>query len=162
MWVFADSPGKGLPLRRGGQAFTLVEVMVAVAVMGILLIGLYAGLGFGFQQIQLGREDERATQILAERMEVVRLLSWDQLVNLPGYIPTNFVDSFSVASPTNTPAGSLMYTGTVQVIVPPITENYSNDLRLIQISLQWQSEGLLHQRSMSTFASRYGLQNYVY
>jgi hypothetical protein len=136
--------------------------MMSVAVMGVMLVGLYGGLGYGFKQIQLAREDERATQIMAERMEVVRLLSWDQLVNLPGYVPTNFTASYSVAAPTNAPASSQMYTGTVAVVNVPISESYASNMRQIQISLTWQSEGLTHTRTMSTFVSRYGLQNYVY
>jgi prepilin-type N-terminal cleavage/methylation domain-containing protein len=153
----------GLPIDGRRKGFTLVEVMMAVGVLGIMLVGLYGGLGYGFKQIQLAREDERATQILAERMEVVRLLSWDQLVNLPGYMPTNFVDSYSVFNATNTlTASSLMYTGTVAVVSAPISESYSPDLRMIRLTLSWRSEGLLHQRTMSTYSSRYGLQNYVY
>jgi hypothetical protein len=144
------------------QAFTLAEVMVSVCVMGVLLITLYGGLSFGFAQIQIAREDERATQIIAERMEVLRLLSWDQLVNLPGYVPTNFTASYSVANATNAPASSLIYTGSVVLANAPISENYSNDVRMIQISLAWRSENVTHQRTMSTFVSRYGLQNYVY
>ncbi len=144
------------------QAFTLIEVMVSVGVLGVLLVSLYAGLTFGFGQIQVSREEERATQILAEKMEIVRLLSWDQVVNLPGYLPTNFTASYSLSNPTNTPAGSLIYTGSVQVTNAPVSENYSNDLRMLVISLRWQSRGHIHQRSMRTFISRYGLQNYVY
>jgi hypothetical protein len=136
--------------------------MMSVAVMGVMLVGLYGGLGYGFKQIQLAREDERATQIMAERMEVVRLLSWDQLVNLPGYVPTNFTASYSVNTPTNAPAASQMYTGTVAVLNVPISESYAGNMRQIQITLTWQSEGLTHTRTMSTFVSRYGLQNYVY
>ena len=144
------------------HAFTLVEVMVGVGVLGTLLVSLYAGLTFGFSQIQISREEERATQILAERMEVVRLLSWDQVVNLPGYVPTNFTASYSIANPTNAPAGSLIYTGTVQIASPSISEAYSNDMKMLTISLSWKSRGLTHKRSMRTFVSRYGLQNYVY
>jgi prepilin-type N-terminal cleavage/methylation domain-containing protein len=147
---------------RAIRAFTLVEVMVSVGVIGTLLISLYAGLTFGFTQIQVSREEERATQILAERMEIVRLLSWDQVVNLPGYVPTNFLASDSVINPTNTPVGALMYTGSVQVTSAPISEAYSNDLKMMVISLSWFSRGLTHQRSMRTFISRYGLHNYVY
>jgi prepilin-type N-terminal cleavage/methylation domain-containing protein len=147
---------------RAIRAFTLVEVMVSVGVIGTLLISLYAGLTFGFTQIQVSREEERATQILAERMEIVRLLSWDQVVNLPGYVSTNFLASDSVINPTNTPAGALMYTGSVQVTSAPISEAYSNDLKMMVISLSWFSRGLTHQRSMRTFISRYGLHNYVY
>ncbi len=69
-------------------AFTLIEVMMGVALMGLLSASLYAGLSYGFAEISLSREEERATQILEERMEVVRLLNWDQVVNLPGFIPT--------------------------------------------------------------------------
>jgi hypothetical protein len=136
--------------------------MVSVGVLGVLLVSLYAGLNFGFGQIQVSREEERATQILSEKMEVVRLMSWDQLVNLPGYVPTAFTASYSILNPTNAPAGSLLYSGTVLVTNVPISENYSNDLRMMQISLTWQSRGQTHQRTMTTFASRYGLQNYVY
>lgn len=149
-------------VRSKDHGFTLIEVMVSVGVIGVLLVSLYAGLTFGFTQIQVGREEERATQILSEKMEVVRLLSWDQVVNLPGYVPTNFTASYSVTNPTNAPSGSLIYTGTVQVTKPPISENYSNDVRQMQISLNWQSRGTTHQRKMTTYVSRYGLQNYVY
>jgi uncharacterized protein (TIGR02598 family) len=148
--------------RQRGHAFSLIEVMVSVGVMGIVLVSLYAGLTFGFEQIQVSREEERATQILSEKMEVVRLLSWDQLVNLPGYVPTTFTASYAIINPTNAPTSSLIYTGTVVVTNAPVSENYSNDLRTMQISLTWTSRGLTHVRTMSTLASRYGLQNYVY
>ena len=136
--------------------------MVSVGVIGVLLVSLYAGLTFGFTQIQVSREEERATQILAERMEVVRLLSWDQIANLPGYVPAGFTASYSLLNPTNTTASSLIYTGTVQLTNAPVAENYSNDLKLLTISLSWRSRGITHRRSMRTFVSRYGLQNYVY
>ena len=95
-------------------------------------------------------------------MEIVRLFSWDQLVNLPNYIPTNFTASYSIANPTNASQGSLIYSGTVKVSNAPISENYSNDLKIMVINLAWQSRGVTHRRTMSTFVSRYGLQNYVY
>ncbi len=44
----------------------------------------------------------------------------------------------------------------------PITESYSNGLRMIQIQLTWQSGNLTHTRQMTTFVSQYGLQKYVY
>ncbi len=150
-------------LRKGERsAFTLVEVIFAVALLGILSVSLYGGLAFGFTQIQLSREDERATQILSERMEVVRLLNWDQLVNFAGYVPSTFKASYSITNPTNAPAGSLIYSGTVVVTNAPISETYSNEMRMIQITLTWQSGKVTHQRTMTTFAARYGLQNYVY
>jgi hypothetical protein len=66
-------------------------------------------------EMHLARENIRATQILEEKMEVVRLFNWDQVVNLPGYIPTNFIAPFYANNPTNPPAGSFNYTGAVLV-----------------------------------------------
>lgn len=147
--------------RGGNQAFTLIEVMVSVGVIGVLLVSLYAGLAYGFAQIQASREEERANQILAEKMEIARLLSWDQVVNLPGYVPSTFTASDSAMNPTNATT-SLVYTGTVVITNAPISEAYSNDVRMMLISLSWRSRGITHQRTARTFVSRYGLQNYVY
>jgi len=131
-------------------------------VMGLLAASFYAGLSWGFAQICFSREEERATQILAERMEVVRLLNWDQVANLPGFIPTTFTDYYFAANPTNNASGSLLYHGTVLVTNAPITETYGDQLRMIQIQLTWESGNRTHNRQMTTFVSQYGLQRYVY
>jgi prepilin-type N-terminal cleavage/methylation domain-containing protein len=167
--VRCSAHARGLRLKAKG-GFTLVEVMVAVAVMGIMFVSLYAGFAFGFAQIQLSRENDRATQILEEKMEVVRLLNWDQVVNIPGYIPTSFTAPFYANNPTNSPSGSFTYTGTVtvtnvtspQFLAQPVTETYKNDLRLIQIQVSWPSGKITRTRRMTTFVSQYGLQKYVY
>ncbi len=144
------------------MAFTLIEVMMGVCVLGVMMASLYGGLYFGFAQVKAAREDERATQILQEKMEVVRLLNWNQLVNTPGYVPSTFTASYAVGNPTNLPAASLIYAGTVSVTNAPISETYSYDLRSSKFQLTWQSGGLTHQRQMSTYYGHYGLQNYLY
>lgn len=146
---------------RRQAGLTLVEVMVAVAVMAIMVVSLYAGFTFAFSQIRSAQENVRATQILEERMEVVRLLNWDQVVNLPGYIPATFTAPFYADNPTNN-TGSLTYTGMVTVAAAPITETYSNDLRMITIELTWPSGNLIRRRQMTTFSSQYGVQKYIY
>jgi type II secretory pathway pseudopilin PulG len=141
---------------------TLVEVMLAVGVMGIMSVSLYAGFAFAFAEIRLAQENVRATQILEERMEVVRLLNWDQVVNLPGYIPKTFTAPFYADNPTNPPSDTFNYTGTVLVTNAPVTETYSSDLRMIQIQVNWPSGKVIRQRQMTTFISQYGVQKYVY
>ena len=131
---------------------------MGVGVMGIMLVSLYAGFTFGFAQIRLARENVRATQILMERMEVVRLLNWDQLVNLPGYVPTSFKAPFYSGNASN----SFLYTGTVLVTNAPIAETYANNLRMIQIQVSWPSGNVVRKRTMTTFVSQYGMQKYVY
>src|SRR5215472_8409726 len=45
-------------------AFTLIEVMTGTVVTTIMLVSLYVGFTFGFREMQLAREEARATQIL--------------------------------------------------------------------------------------------------
>ena len=75
------------------MAYSMVELLVAMAVLGVMFVSLYSGFSAGFAIIELARENLRATQILQEKMETIRLYTWDQ-VNTPGFIPTNFVESF--------------------------------------------------------------------
>jgi len=143
--------------------FNLIEVMVAVWIIGLMIVSLYGGFSYAFSAIRLSRENTRAAQILAERMEVVRLLNWDEVANLPGYIPSTFTVPFNPAgSLTNGTDGGFTYTGTVSVTRPAIKENYANDLRQIQIQVTWTSGNVLHRRQMTTYVSQYGLQRYVY
>ena len=147
-------------LSRAG--FTLVEVMIGVGLLGIMTVSMYAGIAFAFAEIRLAQENVRATQILEERMEVVRLLNWDQVAKLPGYIPTTFTAPFYAVDPTNPPVGAISYTGTVLVTNAPLTETYANDLRMIQIQVSWPSGKVIRQRQMTTLVSQYGLQKHLY
>lgn len=143
---------------RVAAGFTLVETLVAVAIIGITFLALYTGFMAGWALVQVARENLRATQILAEKMETIRLYNWDQ-VNSNGFIPATFTAAFYA---TNGVTNGILYSGTVAVANAPLTESYSNDLRLVTVNLSWTSSGILRQRQMSTFISRYGLQNYVY
>ena len=140
------------------RAYSLVEVLVAVVVLGIMFVSLYSGISAGFAVTQLARENLRATQILQEKMETIRLYTWDQ-INTPGFMPTNFVESFYAAG-TNT--SSMSYTGTVWVTKAPSTNSYSNELKLVNIKLDWVSVDVLRTRQMQTYVTRNGLQNYIY
>jgi len=109
--------------------------------------------------LRVARENMRATQILQERMEVLRLIRWDDVA--PGFIPTTFTAPFYATEPTNTPVGSFGYTGKVIITNPP-AENYSDHLRMIKIDLTWTSGNVTRSREMTTYVSKYGLQQYVY
>src|SRR3989454_12400353 len=87
----------------GGQSgHSLVEVMVALSVLGFMVVSLYAGFSSGFAVLRVARENLCATQILEERMEVIRLIKWDDVA--PGFIPTTFTAPFYAADATNTTA----------------------------------------------------------
>jgi prepilin-type N-terminal cleavage/methylation domain-containing protein len=151
-----------IAVRRRNDAFTLVEVMIGVGILGVMMVSFYGGFAFAFNEIRVSRENVRATQILEERMEVVRLLNWDQLVNMPGYIPSTFSAAFYSENVTNPPPDNFLFSGTVAVANAPITENYAEDLRMITIEVNWMSGKIPRKRKMTTFVSQYGMQKYIY
>src|SRR5580765_2999708 len=69
--------------QRGQSAYTLTEVLIATFVLGTMTISLFAGFSAGFWLMQMAREDERATQVLKGRIEVLRLAKWDDLTANP-------------------------------------------------------------------------------
>ncbi len=143
-----------------GQGQTLIEVMVAAGLLGLMIVSLYVGFASGFTVVRAARENQRATQILEERMEVLRLVRWQDVA--PGFIPTTFTAPFYAGDPTNNSGAGLVYTGTVTVANAPVTESYADALKMIQINLTWTSGNVSHQRQMTTFVSQYGVQNYIY
>ena len=127
--------------------------------LAVISVTLYLAIAQGFSVVQVARENLRAAQILQEKMETIRLYSWDQ-INQPGFIPSTFTNYYDPsASPSNR---GVVYLGTAVVTNAPATETYAGDLRWIRFQLTWTSSSIHRQRSMETFVSRYGLQNYVY
>ncbi len=140
-------------------AFTLIEVMIAVLIIGITFVTLYLGFTQGFAIIQVARENLRATQILQEKTETIRLYTWEQ-INSNGFIPTTFNVDFYPAGTSG--ARGITYNGTLTISAPPVTESYANDMKLVTVRVNWTSGKVNRQREMRTMVSRYGLHNYIY
>lgn len=137
-------------------AYSITEVMMAVGFVGSVLATVLSGFSFAFGILQTARENLRATQVVQEKMETIRLYSWDQ-INTPGFIPGTFAASIS---PTN--KSDAFYKGMIVITNTPLTESYSTNLRQVVVELSWTSGKVERRRKMTTFVSRYGLQNYVY
>src|SRR5437763_12227526 len=115
-------------------AFTIIEAVVATAIVGVVFVSLYAGMASGFGLVRTSRESLNAAQILEEKFETIRLYTWDQ-INANGFFPTKFM----IPLPTGPTDGSVNYTGTVTVGSASLTEPYNNDLRLVTVQLTWMS-----------------------
>ena len=138
-------------------AFTLVELLVAMAIIGAVVGALYSSLTSAFASIRLARENLRATQILLEKMETIRLYDWDQVIS-SAFIPRAFLVPYDPAGSTNS---GVVYSGKVSISAVPLSASYTNDLRLVTIQLNW-TNGLPRQRQLSSYVCRTGLQNYLY
>jgi type II secretory pathway pseudopilin PulG len=151
-----------MKLRLSGKrivATTLVEVVMAVAILGVFIAGIMNCFGYGFFSVELARENQRATQILLEKAESVRLYNWAQ-VTTPGFIPPTFMD---VYDPQSSNAPGITYTGTIAVTNYPGSTSYSANIRQIIVTVNWTTGGRIpHTRSLATLVAKDGEQNYVY
>src|SRR2546426_8919350 len=80
--------------RASASGFTLMETIVAVLMSGIMLPALLTGVAFAFSGMQANRENLRATQIVLQRMEAIRLLPYNTLQD-PAAYPTNSTEYYS-------------------------------------------------------------------
>src|SRR5437016_2734776 len=104
-------------------AFTLIEILISCALLGLMTTAFFGALSSGFTIVRFTQEQLRATQILEEKMEIVRLYSWEQ-VNTPGYVPASFITPYYTL---NSNSIGINYTGQVSVSAAPIPEAYSNN-----------------------------------
>lgn len=130
-----------------------------MAVCGIVLVSLYAGFSAGFKITQVSRENLRATQVMIERLESIRLNTFDQLTS-PGFVPTQAINEPYYMMGTN--ANGFYYAVTVAISNAPIAASYSGDLKLVNVKVSWTSGGILRLREMNTLIARNGLQSYIY
>ena len=143
---------------RGPFAYTLLEVMMAVGIVGLLFVSLYLAFSAGFAVIRMARENLRATQILVQRTETLRLYTWTQLLD-PTCFKREFTDSY-------VPLGTTYY-GTIRLDYPSNmgAPSYLKDVRSVTISVRWTNsvgKPLPHYREMQTQVARWGMQNYVF
>src|SRR6266436_926748 len=74
----------------GRSGFTLVEVLVSVAILAFMMVSLHASFTYGFASLETTREDVRATQLLMQKIEAVRLCTWNNLSNCPTTFSENY------------------------------------------------------------------------
>jgi Tfp pilus assembly protein PilE len=140
--------------------FTILEVVIGVAAVGLLFVTFYTGFTQGFAVIQTARENLRATQILEEKMETIRLYRWEQVTD-DEFIPDTFTAPFYAVG-TNVAAG-VTYQGALTITNVSMPEaSYATNMRMVIVQLRWNSGNVERFREMRTLVTRYGLQQYIY
>ena len=135
---------------------------MAALALAIMVVTLYVGFSSGFAVVHLARENLRATQIMMQKMEAIRLCSWSQLTNV------SFVDCYNPLATSND-APRAEYNGTISVGtlagIPDLAA-YKTNLRLVTITVYWTNfsvgKPVVRSRQLETHVARYGLQNYRY
>jgi hypothetical protein len=138
-------------------AFTIVEVLVGVAILALTTVALYGAFSFGFTTIRLSQEEVRADQILVQKLETLRIYDWSALTN--NYLPATFSASYSTTGVEH----GVTYDVSLSVapyVQSAANESYADTLRQVTASVAWLSGGVPRTRSMTTLVSQYGIQTY--
>ncbi len=160
--------GTTAPRGRHEAAYTFLEVIIGVLVLGIMMLSLYAGFSSGFALVQVSRENVRATQILMQKMETIRLYKWNQVTN-PAYLKPSFGEWY-FPSGTNTKSAGTYYSGFLSVrSAPGIPPAYAKNMRSVIATVYWtnyprwpRTNIIVRTREMQTLVARYGLQSYIF
>jgi prepilin-type N-terminal cleavage/methylation domain-containing protein len=139
------------------SAFTLVEVLVAMLIFGVTAVAVMTGIRGSITAVGMAREQNRATQILTEKLETLRLYEWAKITN-GTFLPA----SMTVNDYHGNGSTSQVYRLTIQVTKAPMAANYSNDLARVTLGLRWTTGQIPRERTVSTLIYRKGLQTYVY
>jgi prepilin-type N-terminal cleavage/methylation domain-containing protein len=143
------------------KAFTLAELMVACAILAIMVVALFGGISFGFSNITIARQNLRATQIVLEKMEIVRMYSWEQ-VNSNGFVPGAFTAPFFPRLGGAETNGGVTYHGTIEISKVKFDATYEDDVRQVLVRLNWTNKNIPQSVEMSTYISQYGMHRYIY
>src|SRR5438128_11460317 len=117
------------PVGQTSLGFTFVEVLVAMGALGVAVVALYSGITGGFSVIRIARENLRATQVMVEKMETVRLYNWDQICS-NGFVPSVFqAPYYSEGGVTSPP----IYYGTITITNAPLTTSYGTNVKMVLV-----------------------------
>ncbi len=148
--------------RTSAGGFTLVETLVAVLITAFMLMALYACFASGFSIVKVTREDLRATQILLQQMEAIRVSDYTKLTD-PASYPTNttvYFDEEHEAIGKGGTAYTVTFNARHLPSPKPQSQFYTNMLE-VTVGASWKSGNVQRSRSMQTYVARQGIQKYV-
>jgi len=149
----------GKKRRHCSDAFTLVEVMVASAVMLLGIVGMIRVLVSGSEMLDVSRKQTIAMQVIQGQLDNIRLRDWSVVDAYPASRTVNIDDA---DQNSNVAAGFVFGPN-----LPAICRNFQctrtistvrTDLKQITFSVTWQgSTGRSYTRSGSTYFGKNGL-----
>jgi hypothetical protein len=140
---------------------------MGAAVMSVVFVSIFGVLTMGLFVSGTSRENLRATQIMLDKMEGLRLYSPTQLTNTM-FLLQSFTNWFSETNNIglqNVQGYGVMYTGSIAIAPVSFAASYSSNMQQVTVNIGWVSGGqgnIAHTRSMSTFYANQGLYNYVW
>jgi hypothetical protein len=156
----------GATLREAGDTFA--KMLVGVAFVGVAVTLLCGAFSAGFPVIQSTRENLRATQIVMQKAEALRLFTWSQVCDTNNHRKPLFVephDSLGVAHNR----GDEQYAGYISAAAPAagnLANASRSHMRPVTVTLCWTNcngaKPIVHTREMQARLARNGMPKYIW
>ena len=126
--------------RNPKKGFSLIEVLIAVFILGIVSLTLISVFIYGFNVVYKTKQIALATQIAQEEVEVIRNMNFDDILSLDS--------SFSHDSLSELVNG----VGTLSLQDGP-----GIDIKKLTVSVTWNYRGTTQKKDVVTFITREGV-----
>jgi hypothetical protein len=128
---------------------SLVEVVIATAVLMVGLAGVSIALLTGLHLAETGRSSMLGSQVLQSEMETLRLLNWVEISALPAQAPVPISQDYANIS------RNFSSSRTVRTV--------NDALKEVTVQIDWECRsGHRHTRAYRTYFAKEGLNDYYY
>ncbi len=131
---------KQMVIKRKKEGFTLIEVLVTIAILSVVLIALLSCFMHGFNIIFRMRQVNIATQSIQEELELVRNMPFDDILSLDSSF-TN--ESLSLLENS---------TGILN-----LENSAGDDIKKLTVSALWSCRGRQMRKDIVTYVTRKGI-----
>ncbi len=133
--------GKRIQNQKNSQeGFSLIEVLIAIFILGIVSITLISVFIYGFNVVYRTRQVTLATQIAQEEVELVRNMNYDDILLLGSTFSHDSLAEFVSG------AGALF-----------IEDGPGDDIKKLTVSVTWDYQGTNMRKDVVTFITRDGV-----
>jgi len=122
------------------EGLTYIEVLVTMVILGVALIALLSCFLHGFNVLSRMRQTAIATQSIQEELELIRNMSFNDILTLDSSFTT---DSLSLLEGSS---------GAVN-----IEDSLGDDIKKLTVSVIWSYKGRQMRRDIVTFVTRKGI-----
>jgi len=133
------------------KGFTLVEAIVATLILAIVLVSVLAVASQSARYLTDIRRTTRASQVLQQEMEAIRLMDWTTLQAL--------TNSFTDPNDTNH-----IFAGTItQANYAPAAYGTTNTIVTVTLTVTWTNQvNTVLTNTLTTLVSNGGLNKYIF
>ncbi len=129
--------------------FTLIEAMIATMILGLVLASVLAVVSHSTRYLSDLRRTARSSQILQQKVEDIRLLSWSELLALPSTF-TDPSDADGLYAGTITQSAYDSYNGATTVMKLTLLVTWTNNNQRVMTN------------TLTTLVSNGGLNKYIF